>query len=91
MNQTNNNIPKTVAEIVDQIIDELSLEDRVTMANLEDDQIEFINQLITRYIQNKLNERSIEQEETDLTEPETIVKEIWNRLRETHKLRVVKS
>ncbi len=46
MNQTKNNISKTVAEIVDRVIDELSLEDRVTMANLEDDQIEFINKLM---------------------------------------------
>jgi hypothetical protein len=90
MNQTKNNIPKSVAEIVDQVIDDLSLEDRVTMANLEDDQIEFINKLIADYIQTKLNERSIKQKEEDLTEPEAIVKEVWNRLRETHKLRVVK-
>jgi hypothetical protein len=90
MNQTKNNISKTVAEIVDQVVDDLSLEDRVTMANLEDDQIEFINQLLADYIQNKLNERSIKQKETDLTEPETIVKEVWNRLKASHKLRVVK-
>ena len=89
MNQTSNNNPKTVAEIVDQIIDDLSLKDRVTMANLEDDQIEFINKLIADYIQSKLNERSIKQKETDLREPEAIVKEIWNSLRETHKLRIV--
>ncbi len=90
MNQASNNISKAVAEIVDQVIDDLSLEDRVTMANFEDDQIEFINKLLADYIQNKLNERSNKQEETDLTEPEAIVKEVWNRLRETHKLRVVK-
>ncbi len=60
------------------------------MANLEDDQIEFINKLMADYIQNKLNEWSIKQEEMDLTEPEAIVKEVWNRLRETHRLRVVK-
>jgi hypothetical protein len=90
MNQASNNISKTVAEIVDQVIDDLSLEDRVTMANLEDDQIEFINKLIANYIQGKLNERSIKQKETDLTESEAIVKEVWQRLKETHKLRVVK-
>jgi ribosomal protein S13 len=90
MNQTNNNISKSVAEIVDQVIDDLSLEDRVIMANLEDDQIEFINKLIADYIQTKLNESLIKKGEMDLTEPEAIVKEVWNRLRETHKLRVVK-
>ena len=90
MNQTNNNISKAVAEIVDQVIDDLSLEDRVTMANLEDDQIEFVNILIGDYIQNKLDEQSIKQKESDLTEPEAIVKEVWKRLKKTHKLRVVK-
>ncbi len=89
MNQSKNDIPDAVAEIVDQVIDDLSLEDRVTMANLEADQIEFINKLMADYIQNKLNERSNKQKGKDLTEPEAIVKEVWNRLRETHKLRVV--
>jgi hypothetical protein len=60
------------------------------MANLEADQIEFINKLIADYIQNKLNEWSVKQEAADLTEPEAIVKEIWSRMRQTHKLRVVK-
>ncbi len=89
MNQTNNNIPKTVDEIVDQVIDDLSLEDRVTMAHLEDDQIEFINMLMVDYIQDKLKERPVKHEETDPTEPEAIIKEVWNRLRKTHKLRIV--
>jgi hypothetical protein len=42
------------------------------------------------YIQRKLNKWTTKQEETDLTEPEAIVKEVWNRLRDTHRLRVVK-
>jgi hypothetical protein len=46
MNQSKNNISEPVAKIVDHVIEELSLEDRVTMANLEDDQIEFINKLM---------------------------------------------
>jgi hypothetical protein len=89
MTQTNNNIPDAVAEIVNQVIDDLSLEDRVAIANLEDDQIEFINKLLVGYIQNKLSELSIRQNDEDLTEPEAIVKEVWNRLRVTHKLRIV--
>ena len=90
MNQANNDTPKTVAEIVDQVIDDLSLKDRVTMANLEEGDIEFINQLMTRYIQSKLDEWSLQNEQPDLTEPEAIVKEVWNRLKETHKLRVMR-
>ena len=89
MNQTTNNTPESVNEIVDQVIDDLSLKDRVTMANLEDDDITIINTLMTDYIQSKLNDWSIQHDETDLTEPKTIIKEIWKRLRETHKLRIV--
>ena len=77
MNREKNNILESVAEIVDQVIDDLSLKDRVTMANLEDDDIAIINTLMMDYIQSKLNEWSIQHEEADLTEPQTIIKEIW--------------
>ena len=87
MNQTNNNIPEIVAEIVDQVIDDLSLKDRVKLANIEESEIAII--MMTDYIQCKLNKWSFQHEETDLIEPEVIVKEICNRLRGTHKLRIV--
>ena len=51
---------KAIDEIVDQVIDDLSLRDRVTMANLDEDQIEIINTLMTDYIQTKLKEWSVE-------------------------------
>ena len=72
MNQTSDNIPESLAKIVDQVIGELSLEDRATIANLEEDDIEIINTLMTDYIQSKLSEWSIQYKEADLTEPETI-------------------
>lgn len=87
---SDNYTPTTVDEIVDQVIDDLSLEEKVKVANLGNDDISIINALMTDYIQSKLNEWSIQQDETDLTEPEAIVKEIWKRLRETHKLRVIR-
>ena len=42
--------PRAIDEIVNQVIDEFSLEEKVKVANLEDDEIEFINKLITNYI-----------------------------------------
>ena len=42
----------------DEVIDKLSLEDRVTMANLDEGQISIINQLLTVYIEGKLKELS---------------------------------
>lgn len=85
-----NPTPTTVDEIADQVIDDLSLNERVTMANLEDDQIAFINKLLTEYIRSKSKKWAAKQREPDTWEPEAIVKEIWNRLRETHRLRIVK-
>jgi hypothetical protein len=52
--------------------------------------ITFINQLLTRYIHNKLNGWSMQHEETDLKEPETIVRLVWNRFKETYKLGIVR-
>ena len=80
----------TVNEIADQVINDLSLNERVTMANLEDDQIAFINKLLSDYIQSKLKQLAAKQGEADPREAEAIIKEIWNRLRETHRLRIVK-
>ena len=48
------------------------------------------NNLIAGGFYAELDEQSIKQKESDLTEPEAIVKEVWHRLKETHKLRVVK-
>ena len=80
----------TVNEISDQVINDLSLNERVTMANLEDDQIAFINKLLSDYIQSKLKQLAAKQGEADPREAEAIIKEIWNRLRKTHMLRIVK-
>jgi hypothetical protein len=84
-----NRAPTTVDEVADQIIKDLSLNERVTMANLEDDQIAFINKLLAEYIRNKSKKWAAKQGEPDTWEAEAIVKEIWNRLRETHRLRIV--
>jgi hypothetical protein len=64
----------TVDEIVNQVIYELSLKENVKVANLGDEEITIINELITDYIQSKLNEWSVAQDESDLTKPEAIVR-----------------
>ena len=88
MSRTNNNFPGSVAEIVDRIIDDLALKDRVTLANLEESEITII--MMTDPIQKKLNKWPFQHDETDRIEPEVVVKEICNRLKDTHKLRIVK-
>ena len=99
MNQSKNNISGLVAEIADQIINEMSLKDRIKMANLDESQIFKTNQLLILYIEGKLKILSSRQEtngiyeipldKIDSTEATLIVNEIWKRLRETHRLKVV--
>ncbi|MDH3825902.1 MAG: hypothetical protein OET21_00700 [Desulfobacterales bacterium] len=99
MNQSKNNISGLVAEIADQIINEMSLKDRIKMANLDESQISKTNQLLILYIEGKLKILSSKQEtngiyeipldEIESTEATLIVNEIWKRLRETHRLNVV--
>ena len=74
MNQKNNTIPESVAVIADQVIDELSVEDRVRIAKLGTDEISIIHTLMTDYIRSKVNEWSILHEKTDLNEPKCIIK-----------------
>ena len=81
--------PSIIDEIADQIIEDLSLNERVTMANLEDDQIEFINKLLAEYIQSKTKQLATKHADPDTLEAEAIIKEIWNRLRESHRIRIV--
>ena len=99
MNQSKNNISGLVAEIADQIINEMSLKDRIKMANLDESQISKTNQLLILYIEGKLKILSSRQEtngiyeipldEIDSIEATLIVNEIWKRLRKTHRLKVV--
>lgn len=74
--------PRIFDEIAGIIIENLSLNERVTIANLKDDQIEFINKPLAEYIQSKSKQWAVKQGEQDSREAEAIVKEIWNRLRE---------
>ena len=101
MSQSKNRIPKLVVEIADHVINEMSLKDRITMANLDEGQISKTNQLMTLYIEAKLKKHFSKQEmngiyeirldKIDSNEATLIVNEIWKRLRETHRLKVIVS
>ena len=95
----------TVDNIVNEIIAELPLDDRVRAANLDENglivlqlglgkylwhlienQTEIVNEmLMTDCIKQSGNE-TLDEDEAALY----ILKELWNRLRETHRLRAVK-
>jgi hypothetical protein len=96
-------IPQIVGEIVDKIISNLSLEERAKVANMAEEDVSFLGSALGLYIEMKLdewtaNEQLLESlrelaDDESLTKSDVagvIIKELWKRLRETHKLMVVK-
>ncbi len=95
-------LPKTVDQAVERLIDELSLKDRTTLGNLTEDELSLLHINLGEYIRNEFGLWSgnddlmascctiakmgkIHEDEAS----SIIIRELWKRLRETHKLRVV--
>ena len=72
----------TVYKIVDEILAEMSLEDRFSLANIEEEDVDVLQGIFDLYIRRKIDPED--------EEYENIMHELWNRVRETHRLRVVK-
>ena len=60
----------------------MPLEGRVSLANMEEEDIEVLQGVFDLYIRSKVDPEDEEYEH--------IMHELWNRVRETHRLRVVK-
>jgi hypothetical protein len=74
---------KTIQDIiVDEILSEMPLEEKVSLANMKEKDIDVLQGVFDLYIQNKID--------PDDEEYENIMNELWKRVRETHLLRVVK-
>ena len=95
----------TVDEVVNEIIAEMPLDDRVRVANLDEDGIAVAQLALGKYLRylidnqsEDLNEKLLRDcikqsgnEKVDEDEAALyILKELWNRLRDTHRLRAVK-
>ena len=95
----------TVDEVIDDIIAEMPLDDRVRIANLDEDGIAVAQLALGKYLRYLIDNQSEDVNEKllrdcikqsgneTLDEDEAalyILKELWNRLRETHRLRTVK-
>jgi len=101
MNQPNNNCLNTVDQVVDDIIAELTLEERVGTADLDENEFHVLELALGKFIRYKLEHLDVGVYEalrdysisrsgrSDDVAP-LIIKKIWKRLRESHKLRVVK-
>jgi len=96
-------LPKTVDEAVDQIISDMSLEERVRMANFDKEELRVINYSLSVFIRNQLFMKDLNRELfesclavsdnknlNESTAALVIIEKLWETLRNTYKLRVVK-
>ncbi|MBA7495528.1 hypothetical protein ES702_06115 [subsurface metagenome] len=96
-------LPKTVNEAVDQIISDMTLEERVRMANFDKEELRVINYSLSIFIRNQLFMKDINKELfescrivsenknlNETTAALVIIERLWEKLRKTHRLRVVK-
>jgi hypothetical protein len=95
--------PKTAEAAVDIIINEMHLKDRTLMANLREEEIAPLQLTLGLYIKKKLDIWSqdatlyhscvtaAEKEKLDKSNlPMVLIKMMWKKLKDTHRLRVVK-
>ena len=96
-------LPKTVDEAIDQIISDMTLEERVRMANFDKEELRVINYSLSIFIRNHLFMKDINKELfescrmvsgnknlNESTAALVIIEKLWEKLRETYRLRIVK-
>jgi len=96
-------LPKTVDEAVDQIISDMSLEERFRMASFDKEELRMINYSLSIFIRNQLLMKDINKDlfescrmvsgNKNLNEGTAalvIIEKLWEKLRKTYRLRVVK-
>ena len=65
-----------------QILSEMPLQERVSLANMEKEDVEVLQGVFDYYIRNRFD--------PDDEDYENIMNELWEKLQETHRLKVVK-
>ena len=104
MNQTDKHSRSLIEALIADIIAEIPLEDKVRFANLAENEIQVLEAILGKFLNyrlekldEKVNEELLKEcraksgdKSLDHSEAAIfILKELWNRLRETHKLRIV--
>ena len=97
------NLPKTVEEAVENILSIISPKDAVTIANMAEDDLSTLEFSLGTYIGREfgiwsgnrelLYSCGLVESDPDLPPdfaPTTIIEKLWDRLQETHRLRVIK-
>ncbi len=75
---------QTLSQIVDEIINELPLQDRISIAHMKKEDVEVLQGVFELYIRSKVGH------EFDDEEYKVVINKLWDQLRETHLLRVLK-
>lgn len=96
-------LPKTVDEAVKRLISEMTLKDKTIIANMAENELSLLHANLGEYIRNEFDLWSGNQDlmascrffarKEEIHEHEAssiIIRELWKRLMETHKLRVVR-
>ena len=103
-NQSERVCLKTVDEVVDEIIAELTLAEKVATADLNENEFRVLELTLGKLIRYKLDRLDVDVNKelmkdcvvmsgeslNEVDAATVIIKELWKRLRESHKLRIVK-
>jgi predicted KAP-like P-loop ATPase len=79
-----NNELSSLDETVEEIISELPLKERAVIANMTKVDFEMLKNVFNKYVRGKTDT------EVDDSEYTNIMNKLWEKLRQTHKLRVIK-
>ncbi|MBC2695374.1 MAG: hypothetical protein HF982_08895 [Desulfobacteraceae bacterium] len=79
----NNNL-SPADEIIEEIISELPLKERVAIANMNKEDIEILKNIFNKYVRGKTYTEADDSEYTE------IMNNLWSKLQKTHSLRVIK-
>jgi len=72
----------TISQIVDEILSEMPLEERVVLANMSKKDVKILQGVIDLYFRDKIESEDMEYED--------LMHELWKKVRETHLLKRVK-
>ena len=102
MKQSDN--PNTVNQVVDELIEDLTLAERVGTADLDENEFRVLELTMGKLIRYRLEQKDVDVNKElmkdciaksgksldEIDAATVILKELWNRLRQTHRLRPVK-
>ena len=105
MNESDKPLQSLLNALINDIITEMSLENKMRIANLAEDEIQVLEAVLGKFLNYRLEkldeqvnnelleecrERSGDNSLDDIGAASFILSELWRRLQETHKLKTVK-